>query len=77
MGNRGLVSSHKGASLKDYVVASDADDAADTAGPTADRLPQLPEKKVYVKVTILAEKVGTTEDGTIKLKRLVVSYSAM
>ena len=64
MGNRGVVSSREGRSLNDNVVASD-----DTAGCA----PQ-PEKKVYVEVTVLAEKVGrTTEDGTIKLKQLAVS----
>ena len=69
MGNRGVVSSREGGSLNDNVVASDAED------DTADRVPQPETEKVYVEVTVLAEKVGTKEDGTIKLKPLVVSYS--
>ena len=76
MGNRGLVRSRKGASLKGCIVASDEEDVADTAASTADGLLQSPEKKVYVQVTILAEQIETTEDGKIKLKHLVVSYSA-
>ena len=77
MGNRGVISSREGGSLKDNVVASDAEDdtAGDSAGDTADRVPQPEKPKVYVEVTVLAEKVGTKEDGTIKLKPLVVSFS--